>query len=155
MSEPDAANILFKSYLNESSFSAVHGAQQNDELGDAVKDFIEGRQFAIESGVDCVKLDRETARNDSRFETFLEKRAQIAAGGKKEAVPSPYLYAKRIDVPLGKGEIMSRMLRLVDQLRADCSATELELLEKSVTALDIPCFCQVAESVVSRLKRAA
>jgi hypothetical protein len=157
MSEADAATALFKSYLNESTFSAVHGAQQNDELGDAVKDFIEGRQFAIESGVDPAALERETAANDERFDKFLEKRKQIAAGTntKKEPARSPYLYAKRIDAPLAKSEIASRMYSLLEKLRADCVGDEETQLERAARCLDIPGFCELSERIVGRLKARA
>src|SRR2546430_1557436 len=145
MSESDAANILFKSYLNESSFRSESGARQNDEVGDAVRDFIEDRQFTVASGIDSAQLEHETARIDERFETLIEKsRAKIGARKDSADRPSPYLFAKAT-APLAKGELASRMLTLFEKMRGDCIGDEETLLEKAARALDIPAFCEISE----------
>jgi len=156
MSEPDAANILFKSYLSESSFGSGSGAQQNDELADFVKDFIEERAFQVQSGIDEVQLAREVSAIDSRFETFLEKSRAKIAGAKKESTPSPYLFAKRIsDAPLAKGEVASRMYSLLEKLRSDCENDEETQLERAAKCLDVAGFAELAERIVGRLKARA
>lgn len=156
MSEHDAANILFKSYLNESSFRSESGAQQNDEVGDAVEHFIQDRQFAVASGIDAAALEREVSAIDERFETFLEKSRAKIAGAKKEPAPSPYLFAKSVSsAPLAKGELASRMFSLLDKLRDDCVGNEETLLEKATRALDVAAFSELAERIIGRLKARA
>ncbi len=156
MSEQDAALVLFKMHINEPGFRGQNPAQQNDELGDAVRDFIEDRQFAVASGIDAAAFDREVSRIAERFENVIQKSRAKIAGAKKEPAPSPYLFAKSVSgAPLAKGEVASRMFGLLEKLRDDCVGNEETLLEKAARALDVAAFSELAERIVGRLKARA
>ncbi len=157
MTEPDAGVVMFLSTLNEGSFRGENPARLNDEPYDFVKTFFDDAAFAVQTGgVDPAALERASARNDERFESFLTKSRAKIAGTEKDRPPSPYLYAKRTSgAPLAKGEVASRMFSLLEKLRGDCIGDEEAHLEGATRSLDVALFAQIAEGVVSRLKRKA
>jgi hypothetical protein len=56
--------------------------------------------------------------------------------------------------PLAKGEIESRMLRVLSKIRPFCRGSEEELIEKSIRALDFIAFGELSEPILQRMKEA-
>jgi hypothetical protein len=55
---------------------------------------------------------------------------------------------------LAKSELTSRMYKLFEQIRGICEGQEARLLEKSIKALDLTAFAELAEPIVARMRRA-
>jgi hypothetical protein len=65
---------------------------------------------------------------------------------------SPVLFARPVGTPLAKGDLTLRMRSLIAELEPACIGNEATLLEKSVAALDVSAFAEIAEGIVRRLK---
>jgi len=53
---------------------------------------------------------------------------------------------------LGKGEVTSRMLGLLNQIRPFCEGKEAEQIERAIKCLDFSLFGELAEPVLARMK---
>jgi len=59
------------------------------------------------------------------------------------------------DSELGKGELLSRLLALVEKLKPFCEGDEAELLEKAAKSLDVTAFATIQHAIVARVQAAA
>lgn len=56
------------------------------------------------------------------------------------------------DELLAKGEVTSRMLRVLNRIRPYCVGDEANLIEKAIRCLDFSLFGELAETVLARMK---
>ncbi|SRR5258708_569714 len=96
---------------------------------------------------------------DSSWEELLgssaypEKRPEISSDSKKKKAAGSETFI--VDgKPLAKSELTSRMFRVLEQIRSFCQGGEAALLEKSIKALDLTAFAELAEPVLARMKNA-
>ncbi len=83
---------------------------------------------------------------------YPEKRPEVPADSKTKVTSSEaYNVGGQI---LAKGEISSRMYKVLEQIRSFCEGQEAVLLEKSIKALDLAAFGELAEPVLARMRRA-
>jgi hypothetical protein len=84
---------------------------------------------------------------------YPEKRQEISADSEKKKAASSEAFNVGGQI-LAKGEVASRMYKVLEQIRSFCESQEAALLEKSMKALDLAAFGELVEPVLARMRRA-
>jgi hypothetical protein len=98
-----------------------------------------------------LSVDHDLEIIDRAWEELLGARV----GDSKKKIASGDLGYKVGGELLSKGEITSRMLGVLAQIREFCEGREAELVEKAIRALDFSAFGELVTPILSRMKRAA
>jgi hypothetical protein len=98
-----------------------------------------------------LSVDHDLEIIDQAWEELLGARV----GDSKKKIASGDLCYKVGGELLSKGEITSRMLGVLAQIREFCEGREAELVEKAIRALDFAAFGELVGPVLARMKRAA
>ena len=104
------------------------------ELADPVHEFFkkaERDRFSTSAGVSDFSWDEQLG-------TVVEKQYNYNVGGEL----------------LAKGEIASRMSKVLAEIKPFCLADEVQQIEKSIRCLDLALFGELVEPVVRRMRHA-
>lgn len=109
---------------------------------DPIDNFLEKVRFAHAMNE---PLTADPVMSETILEKMLDDGMRIGAMRADVALP-----VRREGGSLSKGELMSRMNKLLEALAPSCLADEESELSKAIQALDLTLFCQLAERIVQR-----
>ena len=110
-----------------------------------------GRRHAHNIGVEAQERDAQLTAHYKKLAADAEKQSGTPLA-KRAATAETFCVGT--GERLAKGEIESRMLRVLSRIRPFCVGDEAELIEKSVKCLDFITFGELAEPVLDRMKTA-